>query len=504
LVEILSLKPEDKQRLHSYALKRFDDWKDRILSKAPQLRQLSIEQLGADLNTYLNANEMVELNNCLGDVTRWLSGCMDTGDSYFPYTYDEQVIAPMFQVEYLIMKAYRAKEDEEEWNAACKAVNPPLSDAKMYFSDEEYGEFIKAARQAIQVYTEKGEDYLGDVRSFDYCRYLERIRNRKKKERELFLAKLAAEEFNRRLNEEKVRLKALLSSSRKDINSYFKKQVKDRRYTGQNFSRLLSNKEEQDFDKTLVEINKKRVEELVSKDFHSFIASECRRSFFLLPSADYILEEVPCMGFIFDVFAVVETSVWLKPGQKEFNGYVFDFPWREGKESSSVKMKEFLGYHHFVLTPEELGGWSFWQNIPLVLLKGLLSGETRPSGTVITSASNDEMTYEVEGFEEEVEIPPQFAEYLERIGSIDEMVGMGVMTEKVGNIVKAALVELEARHKIPPTGEKARRRDSVKERVFGLFDEGKRPSDPEVKALGVKPNTVYRYYQDWKKTRNHP
>ena len=209
------------------------------------------------------------------------------------------------------------------------------------------------------------------------------------------------------------------------------------------------------------------------------------------------------MAFTFDVFAIVETDVWLKPGQKEFNGYVFDFPLREGKESSSVKTKEFLGYYHLILTPEEFGGWSFWQNIPLVLFKGLLSGETRPSGTVITSASNDEMTYEVEGFEEEVEIPTQFAEYLERIGSIHEMVGMGVMTEKVGNIITAALGELEVRHKISQTREKARRKDSMKQRVFGLFDEGKRPSDSEVKALGIKPNTVYRYYQDWKKTRNN-
>jgi hypothetical protein len=242
----------------------------------------------------------------------------------------------------------------------------------------------------------------------------------------------------------------------------------------------------------------------VPTEFRPFIASKCWRSFSLLPSADYILKEVPCLSFIFDVFAVVETGVWLKPGQKKFNGYVFDFPWREEKESSSVKTQEFLGYHHVVLTPEDLGGWSFWQDIPLVLLKGLFSSESQPSGTVIISASDDDMIYEVEGFGEEVEIPTKFAEYLERIGSIDEMVGMGVMTEKVGNIVKAALVELEGKHKIPPAGEKNRRRDSMKERVFGLFDEGKRPSDSEVKASGIKPTTVYRYYQDWEKTQNHP
>jgi len=235
VTEILSLRPQDKERLNSHALKRFNDWQDRIMRETPQLRQLNIEQIRADLDTYLHDDERVEFNNCLADITRWLSGCMDTGDGYFPYAYDTRVIGPMFRVESLLIEAYQAKEAEEKWNAACKAVNPPLSDAKMYFGDEEYEGFIKAARQAIHVYTEKGEDYLSDVGSLDYCRYLERIRNRKEKERQLFLAKLAAQEFNRRLNEEKVRLQALLSPNRKATESYFRKQVRDRRYTGQNF-----------------------------------------------------------------------------------------------------------------------------------------------------------------------------------------------------------------------------------------------------------------------------
>jgi hypothetical protein len=498
---VLSLEPEYKERLNHHALKRFNDWQEHILSKVPQLRQLTVEQLNADLDTYLHDNEKVEFSKCVADIAGWLSKCMDTGDRYCRYAYDTQVIDPMDQVELLTIKAYQAKEADKRWKAACKAVNPPLSDAKKYFGGEEYEGFIKAARQAVHVYTEKGEDYLSDVRSLDYCRYLKRIRNRKEEERQLFLAKLAAQEFNRRLNEEKVRLQALLSPNRKATESYFRKQVKDRRYTGQNFSRLLSKKKQQDFDNILVGISSNKAEELVSNDFRPFIASECWRSFVLLPSADYILEEVPCLGFIFDVFAVVKTGVWLKPGQKMCNGHVFDFPWE--KENSPVEKQEFLGYHHFVLTPEELGGRSFWQIIPLVLLKGLLSGETRPSGTVIVSASADDVTYEIEGFGEEVEIPTQFAEYLERIGSIDEMVSMGIMTKKVGDIVKAVLSEMEPKPKMSPAREKERRRGSMKEKAFHLFDQDKRPGDAEIKSLGIKPNTAYRYYQEWKKTQNH-
>jgi len=503
VTEILSLKPEEKERLNSHTLERLNEWQGRILSRVPQLRQLSEEQVTKDLVTYLDENEIAEFQKCLADIRQWLSECMDIGDRYNPCAYATWVVTTMSRIEQLVAKAYQAKEDEKEWNTAYDAVNPPGRDAKTYLTDEEYKGFVKAAGQAIRARIEKGEDYLSDARSLDYRRYLARIRDRKEKEKLIFIAKLAAEEFNRQLNGEKVRLRALLSPNRKGLEGYFRKQVNDRRYSGQDFSRILSQKEKQDFDNTLVGISRSKAEELVPKDFRSFIASECWRSFFLLPSADYTLAEVPCLSFMFEVFAVVETGLWLKPGQKQFNGYVFDFPCGEKKDSSSVKTREFLGYHHFLLTPEELNGWSFWQDIPLVLLRGLLSGETRPSGTVITSASNDEMTYKVEGFEEEVEIPTQFAEYLEHIGSIDGMVDMGIMSKKVGTIVQIALAELEAKRKTPPATEKAGRRDSIKKRASQLFDVGKRPGDPEVKALGIKPNTAYRYYQDWKKACSH-
>ncbi len=91
-MDVLSLKSEDKERLNSHALKRFNDWQESILSKVSQLRQLSTEQIMADLNTYLHDNERVEFNKCVADITRWLSGCMDTGDGYFRYAYDTQVI----------------------------------------------------------------------------------------------------------------------------------------------------------------------------------------------------------------------------------------------------------------------------------------------------------------------------------------------------------------------------------------------------------------------------
>lgn len=39
---------------------------------------------------------------------------------------------------------------------------------------------------------------------------------------------------------------------------------------------------------------------------------------------------------------------------------------------------------------------------------------------------------------------------------------------------------------------------SKKTKAFSLFDKGKRPSDREVRALGLKEKTRFNYFQEWK------
>lgn len=41
--------------------------------------------------------------------------------------------------------------------------------------------------------------------------------------------------------------------------------------------------------------------------------------------------------------------------------------------------------------------------------------------------------------------------------------------------------------------------ETAKDLSLALFSQGKRPSDPGVKALDIKPKTTYKYYQEWKK-----
>ncbi len=509
MVEILGLKPEHKARLNPHALERLNNWQDRTMREVPQLRQLSIQQLSADLDTYLNDNEVVELNNCLDDVIKWLAGCMDAGDGYFPYAYDEQVIDPMIRIESLIIEAYqraeaerRKKEYDDRWCAAFISIKPPVDDAKKYLNDKEQDEFTLAIGKAIDAYLEKGAAYVDDLRAFDYGWWLRKIQERKKKEAQKQQATNTAIEYNRRLNQEMAKLTAQLDHKQRNLGSYFRAKIQDKRYTNHDFDYVLSKKDEMNFDSTLVSMANKRLEQLCPESLRQFIvfSSQYYRRYYPLPSASYSSEEVPSLDFNFDIFAAAYAEVWLRPGSISFDGYEFLLPWLKDKNGLPLLEKsKFLGYYHLILRPEDLGGHVFWETIPLVLLKGLLNGEARPDGSTILAATDSIVTYKVQGLEDEVEVPDKFAEYLKSIGSMDKMIDMGLMTEKVGNIVKAALGELEIKRKTPPAREKAGGRDSIKEKAFRLFDGGKRPGDPEVKALGIKPNTAYRYYQDWKK-----
>jgi hypothetical protein len=509
MTEIFDLGSKYKGRLNPYALKRVGDWLQRILTEVPQIRQLTAEELNADLDTYLNDDERAEFSKCEDDVVGWLHKCLDTGDRFCSHAYDEQAIHPMSRIESLIKETYRRveaarlkKEYDGRWRAAFISIKPPVDDAKKYLNDKEHDEFAVAIGKAIKAYLEVGTAYLSDLRASDYRRWLDRIQERKRKEAQKQQATIRANEYSHRLDQEIAELTARLDHKHRDVGSYFRSKIRDRRYTGHDFDFALSKKHETDFDGILVSVANKRLEELCPRDLRQFIVLPSRyyRWYCPLPSASYGLKEVPSLDFSFAVFAVAYAEVWLRPANTSVDGYEFLLPWvRDDNGVPLLKKPKFLGYYYLILRPEDFGGYVFWKSIPLLLLRGLLNGEAKPGGSTILAATDSAITYRVECLQEGVEVPDKFAGYLKSVGSMDEMVRTGIMTEKVGNIVKAALTELEAKRKKSPAAETTGRRNSTKGRAFQLFGEGKRPSDPEVKALGLKPDTAYRYYQEWKK-----
>jgi hypothetical protein len=186
LARLFNLKSEDERRLNSHALERMNAWEARILKKTPQR---DIQEILADLDTYLHDNERVEFNKSLAAITRWLSGCTDIVNRYFFHAYATWVIDPMLRVESLIVRAYqradaerREKEYEDRWCAAFVSINPPVDDAKKYLNDKEHDEFTLAVGKAIDAYLERGGTYLDDARAFDYGWWLRKIQERMEEE----------------------------------------------------------------------------------------------------------------------------------------------------------------------------------------------------------------------------------------------------------------------------------------------------------------------------------
>ena len=427
---ILSLKPEDEEKLHPNAIRWFNARVSEIKYEVP------LEELDDyDLNTFLSNHEKHEFNRYKDEITRGLVTCLKkqaaSSDLMANATIELSLIQfqvnsllPISSICTLLKTVYqrkvakakqeliertlaekrireqmeaeqRRKAEADRRRTAYEAVNPPLDDAKKYLNKEEYDEFLQATGEAIEVYLEKGNEHLHNIRTYNYCRYLEMINDRKKIEQLKIAAKLQAREYNQYLNREIARLKTLLCPDRKDHDRYFKEQINDSRYTGQNFAYFLSNKEAQSFNKAISDISRKKLEEIVSGDFRQFIDIKCQRSFFLLPSTEYSFDEVPCLDFMFDIFTVIETALWLTPGAKRNLVDMFlDLPWREEQcYSVLLRQPEFLGYYYLAFTLGKIGGYVFGTRIPLVLLKWLLNDQKKPNGLTITAAVDRSTTY---------------------------------------------------------------------------------------------------------------
>jgi hypothetical protein len=183
LARLFNLKPEDERRLNSHVLERMNAWEARILKKMPQL---DIREIMANLDTYLNDNERVELNKSVTTIKRWLSGCMDIISRYYLHAHATWVIDPMIRVESLIIRTYQRaeaerqkKEYEDRWCAAFVSITPPVDDAKKYLNNREHEAFTLAVGKAIEAYLEKGEAYMADIKALDYGLWLQKIRGRK-------------------------------------------------------------------------------------------------------------------------------------------------------------------------------------------------------------------------------------------------------------------------------------------------------------------------------------
>jgi len=78
------------------------------------------------------------------------------------------------------------------------------------------------------------------------------------------------------------------------------------------------------------------------------------------------------------------------------------------------------------------------------------------------------------------------------------MVSMGIMSGKIASVAKSEIDKLKIEHEALPLEEKTKGKDTKKARAFQLFREGKVPTSPEVKALGLHKSTRFKYFNQYR------
>ena len=523
MAAVLNLKLQTAKQLHPVVL----EWFHEQVASIEQ--QLAIDGLTVDdVETFLSDGEKDEFRRYNNEIEMGLRECINP-DAVCPGFLPCGSLGPIFltvqlssygrieSTKSLLRKAYARKtatkpeavkrrEEAERRARAFEALHPPIAIAKKYLNRPgEYERFEMSISGAVDAYLGTGELYIYQEKASAYLRWLKAIEDRQREETRKQRAQSAADAYNQRLNKEIRELTARLHHTNTDLSSYFQATVQDRRYSGHSLECILTEKEKRDLDSILVSVINKQLLQLCSEDLGQFIVfpAKCYRHYYALPSVSYSFSGVRRLDFRFDVFAAACAEVWAKPAKRTFDGFEFSLPTMEEDDGLSLlKRPRFLGYYYSIARPEDFNARVFWMSIPLVLLKGLLNGEITPQGTTVSAASDEGVTYRVPRLDNEITIPNSFSNYLQAVGTVDKMVGMGIMTEKVAGIVKSELNELGQERVVPFSERGMQRQDTRKRKAYQLFDEGKRPGDPEVKALKIKPDTAYRYFQSWKKTRN--
>ncbi len=501
LAEIFNLNPEIKKGLHPHALKRFDDWIVEIFNEVPQLGQLTIDEINVDINTCLNNDEKARATKYRAVVIEWLWKCTNVGKGYSPYSpvYDTLVISDMSGLKRLVKTAYKHKEEERErekarqWEEASLHVFPLtlLKEAKRYLNKDDIDKLYDASTVATRVYLKEGDNYLNNYKTFDYRWYLEKIKREKEKERIRLDAEAQAQAFKTRLSHGVEEIEKKLSPEKQAPDVVFGRYCsdkKEKRYLGELFTDILDSDvdREKKWTQGYISAAEAKVQQFIPEDLRVFISMESTAVFFLLPNANYSYSGVPCLDFHFDIFAVVTITVLAQAGSKEFNGVLCRF-------FTNHPGPEKLGFYQIIISPTEP---YFWQSVPISIISNLLAGNIQPPGTTILRRTDRLTEYEVKGFEEDkCEIPICFERYLRDLGSIEKMEESGIIKERTAEILE--LPQTIISHKENEC--KGRGSESKKARAFELFNESKRSGDSEVKALGIKPASTYRYYQEWKK-----
>ena len=499
--------------MNPVARERVESWEADIAQTIPQMSDLSPEQLKNDVLKFLSHEEQILFKNASDKIDDWIKECSQTGICSFAAG-EPEIGQHVLIMKKLLCALYLRKEKEELHWAEVEKHRPQfmaqmqneMLDAKAYLDPREYKILEDGIHGAVDAWLELGPGYQTDDRACNFVTYLTESKRKKRHHEILQAAQAEADKYSHSLFTETEQLKFKFSPKQEAIE-YFKQHVSDPRYLGYEFSKYVTETELQDIRNCAQKISSQKLLESISANLAEFIDSKHQVELFLLPSAGYICEQkIPCLDFVFGVFAVISVEIWLKPKQIFFGGFLFDMLWMSQQnntgQAQSGESRQ-LGYLYYLLTPDNFEPIP-WQPVPLSLIKSMWDNELEPEGVIIIEESEAETVYQVEGFEDEICLPSTFTNYIKQMGNIDKMVEVGIVPTKAAGIVKNKLEQLDAAKKSssttnePSTSSAAITGKITKKKLaYQLFKQEKVPTSPEVKALGLHKSTRCKYYNQW-------
>lgn len=143
-------------------------------------------------------------------------------------------------------------------------------------------------------------------------------------------------------------------------------------------------------------------------------------------------------------------------------------------------------------------------SVPISLRCLLVSDQLEAQGIEVTSICENYTVYRVNGFKCEVPIHDYFLRFLrdtcQENGLVKGLLAFGLIDKQIAKIVEAKTNESSqprSEQEPSPLEDKIKRRDTKKARAFQLFSEGKGPTSPELKALGMHKSTPFKYYKQY-------
>jgi hypothetical protein len=494
--KIFSIDPAIEKRIHPEALKVLTNWEKFELST------LQAEVTAADIDEHLEDNERAEFKRCVDRIWEGLKTCVDVGDKvplYDVYVGDiflkkgvisefqRTSLLPLFSIKLLLEEACRQKlekerreaeqarekkrreekqerqeaakaeeerrkkeeeaeaqrkkkEAEQKWHEGFKVLGEDLWDAaEHYLDDRECDKFRNAVLEAIELHVKTGGKYEEWELPFDYRWYREKIKAEIAREQAKSDAHNQARSFNGSLCKAIEVLKTKLHTHKQNTDKYF---LKDNQFPKQDLTPCLLPDQRKELLEEIEHMAQGELKALVPEVYLDFISWQNTYYYRIRPIADYTFEGVACLAFYFKVEAVVESQIQLIPCQRVFRGYRFNLPVINNEGYRAILQKpKFLGYLYQHFSPIELPSIP-WQTIPLDLLTGLMQGEIVPQGTKVIEASEVEVIYEVDKFDDLVDVPASFQACLGEMQGFEGMVTAGVISNQTFRIIREQTTEL--------------------------------------------------------------